>query len=255
MNTADKIAETALKSPDLASLAATLRYLTTLKADLRAVFSSSLSLEDQAITHMIATDKLPVRIFTLDTGRHFPETYRALQSTRERYGLDIEIYFPQTEAVENLMRTKGAYSFYESIDNRKECCGIRKVEPLARALKGSELWITGIRKVHSPERGDLPQIEIDHTHNVVKYHPLLDWTDDELKSYIEKNNIPYNRLQDKGFPSIGCEPCTRAVKSGESMRAGRWWWEDADKKECGLHVHGTESTGPGEGRTPVARHQ
>lgn len=254
MTTAEQIAEATQKSPDLASLAVTLRHLTAAKADLRIVFSTSLSLEDQAITHMIAADKLPVRIFTLDTGRHFPETYRALQSTRERYGLDIEVYFPQTEAVEKLMRTKGAYSFYESIDNRKECCGIRKVEPLARALKGSELWITGIRKVHSPERGDLPQVEIDHTHKVVKFHPLLHWSDAELKSYIETNNVPYNRLQDKGFPSIGCEPCTRAVKPGESMRAGRWWWEDADKKECGLHVHGTGSTGSGGGRMPADQH-
>ena len=237
MDSAEQIAQTLKQSPELDSLAATLKNARTAFPGLKAVFSTSLSLEDQAITHMIATDKLPVRIFTLDTGRHFPETYRALQSTRERYGIDIEVYFPQTTAVENLMRTKGAYSFYESIENRKECCGIRKVEPLARALKGSELWITGIRKVHSPERGDLPQVEIDHTHNVVKYHPLLHWSDEELKAYIEKNNIPYNRLQDKGFPSIGCEPCTRAVKPGESMRAGRWWWEDADKKECGLHVH------------------
>ena len=237
MNSAEQIAQTLKQSPELDSLAATLQNARTAFPELKAVFSTSLSLEDQAITHMIAMDKLPVRIFTLDTGRHFPETYRALQSTRERYSLDIEVYFPQTEAVEKLMRTKGAYSFYESVGNRKECCGIRKVEPLARALKGSELWITGIRKVHSPERGDLPQVEIDHTHNVVKYHPLLHWSDEELKAYIEKNNIPYNRLQDKGFPSIGCEPCTRAVKPGESMRAGRWWWEDADKKECGLHVH------------------
>ncbi len=245
MRSAEEIADAARKCTELASLPATVRHLREQFPDLHIVFSTSLSFEDQAITHIIADEKLPVRIFTLDTGRHFAETYRALQSTRERYGLEIEVYFPQTQAVENLMRTKGAYSFYESIDNRKECCGIRKVEPLARALKGhgsplakpAELWITGIRKLHSAERGDLPHIEIDHTHNLVKYHPLLHWSDEELKSYIEKNNIPYNRLQDKGFPSIGCEPCTRAVKPGESMLAGRWWWEDADKKECGLHVH------------------
>lgn len=231
-----------LSSPSLPPL---LQALRASFPDLTAVFSTSLSLEDQAITHMIASENLPVRIFTLDTGRHFPETYRALQSTRERYNLDIEVYFPQTQAVERLMQSKGAYSFYDSVENRKECCAIRKVEPLGRALKGeglvrskpAELWITGIRKAHSPERADLPQVEIDHTHNIVKYHPLMDWSDAELKKYIDDNNIPYNRLQDKGFPSIGCEPCTRAVKPGESMRAGRWWWEDADKKECGLHVH------------------
>lgn len=254
MRTAESIAETTRQSPDLASLKMTLAHVAAANAGIKTVFSTSLSLEDQAITHIIATEKLPVRIFTLDTGRQFPETYRALQSTRERYGLDIEVYFPQTQSVQDLMRTKGAYSFYDSVENRKECCGIRKVEPLNRALKGdalrstldlplgslskgAEFWITGIRKVHSPERGDLPQVEIDHTNNIVKYHPLLNWSDVELKSYIDTHNIPYNRLQDKGFPSIGCEPCTRAVKPGEGMRAGRWWWEDADKKECGLHVH------------------
>lgn len=213
--------------------------------DLSIVFSTSLSLEDQAITHMVAAEKLPVRIFTLDTGRHFPETYRTLQSTRERYGLDIEVMFPQTAAVEKLMRTKGAYSFYESIEARQECCGIRKVEPMHRALKAiglsgakpADLWITGIRRVHSSDRSNLPYFEIDHTNNVVKFHPLLDWTDAELKSFVSENNIPYNRLQDKGFLSIGCEPCTRAVAPGADMRSGRWWWEDPDKKECGLHVH------------------
>jgi len=205
--------------------------------DLSSVFSTSLSLEDQAITHMIHADNLPVRIFTLDTGRHFPETYRTLQSTRERYGLDIEVMFPETAAVEKLMRSKGAYSFYESIEARQECCGIRKVEPLHRALKGADLWITGIRKVHSPDRSHLPAFEVDHTNQVVKFHPLLDWSDAELKAFISEQNIPYNRLQDKGFLSIGCEPCTRAVAPGADMRSGRWWWEDPDKKECGLHVH------------------
>ena len=233
MNTAEKIAEHLLQAKAPPSLEAMLGHARSVFPELRCVFSTSLSLEDQAITHMIATGNLPVRIFTLDTGRHFPETYRALQSTRERYGIDIEVYFPQTEAVEKLMRIKGAYSFYDSVDNRKECCGIRKVEPLARALKGSELWITGIRKVHSPERGDLPQIEIDHTHNVVKYHPLLHWTDAELKSYIDTHNIPYNRLQDKGFPSIGCEPCTQAGGNPADPRAGRW--AGSDKTECGIH--------------------
>jgi phosphoadenosine phosphosulfate reductase len=222
------------KAPKLAGVIAATR---TAFADAQVVFSSSLSLEDQAITHIIATEKLPVRVFTLDTGRHFPETYRTLESTRERYGLDIEVYFPQTDAVEKLMRNKGAYSFYQSVEARQECCGIRKVEPLHRALKGADLWITGIRRVHSPDRAHLPYFEIDHTNNIVKFHPLLDWTDAELKSFVTENNIPYNRLQDKGFLSIGCEPCTRAVAPGGDMRSGRWWWEDPDKKECGLHVH------------------
>jgi len=207
------------------------------------VFSTSLSQEDQVITHMIATEKLPIRIFTLDTGRHFGETYRTLEATRERYGVKIDVYFPKHEAVENLMRTKGAYSFYQSVADRQECCAIRKVEPLTRALAGNaatapaNLWITGIRAAHSPERHDLPNLEIDHTNSVVKFHPLFSWSDNELKNYIREHNIPYNRLQDKGFLSIGCEPCTRAVAPGGSIRSGRWWWEDPDKKECGLHVH------------------
>ena len=219
------------------SVAAVVNGLRSAFPDLNVVFSTSLSLEDQAITHMLATEKLPVRIFTLDTGRHFPETYRTLQSTRERYGLDIQVMFPATTAVENLMRQKGAYSFYESVEARQECCAIRKVEPLHRALQGADVWITGIRKVHSPDRSHLPPFETDHTNNIVKFHPLLDWTDSQLKSYINEHNIPYNRLQDKGFLSIGCEPCTRAVAPGGDMRSGRWWWEDPDKKECGLHIH------------------
>ncbi len=230
------------KAPRLAGVIAATRAAF---ADAQVVFSSSMSLEDQAITHIIATEKLPVRVFTLDTGRHFPETYRTLESTRERYGLDIEVYFPENTAVEKLMRAKGAYSFYQSVEARQECCGIRKVEPLHRALKAvglsnakpADLWITGIRRVHSPDRKNLPYFEIDHTNNIVKFHPLLDWTDAELKSFVSENNIPYNRLQDKGFLSIGCEPCTRAVAPGGDMRSGRWWWEDPDKKECGLHVH------------------
>lgn len=226
-----------LDESKIVDLAGVLAAAAAAQPEVKTVFSTSLSLEDQVITHMIAAQKLPVRIFTLDTGRHFPETYRTLQSTRERYGLDIQVMFPNTQAVENLMRSKGAYSFYESIENRKECCAIRKVEPLSRALQGADLWITGIRKVHSPDRSHLPFFEIDHTNNVVKFHPLLDWTDAELKSYISENNIPYNRLQDKGFLSIGCEPCTRAVQPGGDMRSGRWWWEDPDKKECGLHIH------------------
>jgi len=226
----EKIAETA-------PLEETVRHLSQQFSGLQVVFSSSLSLEDQAITHIIATHRLPVRIFTLDTGRHFPETYRTLEATRERYGIPLEVYFPDFAAVERLMTEKGAYSFYSSIENRKECCRIRKVEPLHRALKGAHLWLTGIRRAHSPERSDLPMAELDEANSVVKYHPLLEWDDARLRAFIDEHNIPYNRLQDKGFPSIGCEPCTRAVKPGESMRSGRWWWENADKKECGLHVH------------------
>jgi len=237
MPAADEILEFFAESDKRATLAQALQALIGRLPDIKIVFSTSLSLEDQAITHMIATENLPVRIFTLDTGRHFAETYKTLDSTRERYGVSPEVYFPQTAAVEKLMRDKGAYSFYVSLEARQECCGIRKVEPLSRAIRGADLWLTGIRRVHSPDRSHLPYAEHDHTNNIVKYHPLLDWTDEQLKSYIAAHNIPYNRLQDRGFLSIGCEPCTRAVKPGESIRSGRWWWEDPDKKECGLHIH------------------
>ncbi len=237
MPAADEILEFFAESNKQATLAQALQALIGRLPDIKIVFSTSLSLEDQAITHMIATENLPVRIFTLDTGRHFAETYKTLDSTRERYGVSPEVYFPQTAAVEKLMRDKGAYSFYVSLEARQECCGIRKVEPLSRAIRGADLWLTGIRRVHSPDRSHLPYAEHDHTNNIVKYHPLLDWTDEQLKSYIAEHNIPYNRLQDRGFLSIGCEPCTRAVKPGESIRSGRWWWEDPDKKECGLHIH------------------
>lgn len=237
MIVAEEILKVLADRDESATLAGTLRTLTARLPGIKIVFSTSLSLEDQAITHMIATENLPVRIFTLDTGRHFAETYKTLDSTRDRYGISPEVYFPQTEAVEKLMREKGAYSFYTSLEARQECCGIRKVEPLSRAIRGADLWLTGIRRVHSPDRSNLPYTEHDHTNNIVKYHPLLDWTDEQLKAFISENNIPYNRLQDRGFLSIGCEPCTRAVQPGGSIRSGRWWWEDPDKKECGLHIH------------------
>lgn len=218
-------------------LVATVTAICAKYPHLQIVFSSSFSLEDQAITHIIAVNHLPVRIFTLDTGRHFSETYRTLEATRERYGLTVQVFFPEAAAVERLMTEKGAYSFYASVENRQECCRIRKVEPLKRALANAQLWITGIRRVHSPERAQIPYFEFDATNSVVKYHPLLEWDDTRLRAFIKEHNVPYNRLQDKGFLSIGCEPCTRAVAPGESMRSGRWWWEDPNKKECGLHVH------------------
>jgi phosphoadenosine phosphosulfate reductase len=237
MATADGILRFFNESPPKNGLAENIKALLQAFPETKIVFSTSLSLEDQAITHMIASEALPVRIFTLDTGRHFADTYKTLDSTRDRYGISPEVYFPQTDVVEKLMREKGAYSFYASVEARQECCAIRKVEPLTRALQGADLWITGIRRVHSPDRSNLPFAEHDHTNNIVKYHPLLDWTDAQLKGFIQQHNIPYNRLQDRGFLSIGCEPCTRAVQPGESIRSGRWWWEDPDKKECGLHVH------------------
>ncbi|MFN5416083.1 MAG: phosphoadenylyl-sulfate reductase [Flavobacteriia bacterium] len=201
-----------------------------------AVFSTSLSWEDQIITHHIFSLNLPVKVFTLDTGRLFPETYSVLNRTLERYKKKIEVYFPNFEKVENLVTQKGPLSFYESLENRKECCFIRKVEPLNRALENASCWITGLRAEHSENRSELALTEKDESRNLTKIHPLADWTLEDVKNEIKKHNIPYNSLHDKGFVSIGCQPCTRAIQEGEDFRAGRWWWEDNSKKECGLHV-------------------
>lgn len=201
----------------------------------KAAFSTSLSLEDQVISHYIFSNNLPIRVFTLDTGRIFPETYSVLNSTRERYKKQIEVYFPSTEKVQDLITQKGASSFYESIDNRKECCFIRKVEPLNRALRGVECWITGIRSAHSENRSQLPIIDFDEQRQIQKVNPLANWSLEEVKAVISQFNIPYNILHDRGYVSIGCQPCTRAIREGEDFRAGRWWWEQNDKKECGLH--------------------
>ena len=204
-----------------------------------AVFSTSLGKEDQVITHAIFAHKLPVRVFTLDTGRLFEETQSLLAATRERLGASIEVYTPDATHLQEFLTAKGPNSFYESVENRLECCRIRKVEPLKRALVGAKVWITGIRREQSNNRATLPMEEFDADHQVLKFHPLLDWTEAQLDEYIARHNIPINRLHAKGFPSIGCAPCTRAVKPGEDLRSGRWWWENPNKKECGLHVHGT----------------
>lgn len=203
----------------------------------KIVFSTSLSYEDQAITHMIFSNNLNIEVFTLDTGRLFPETYSVFSSTRDRYKKEIKTYYPQTDSVEKLVSQKGPNSFYESVENRKECCHIRKVEPLKRALEGKTIWITGIRAEHSANRTEMKNAEWDEANQIIKVHPLLNWTFEETKEYIKKHNIPYNSLHDKNFVSIGCQPCTRAIKVGEDFRAGRWWWEDNGKKECGLHTH------------------
>jgi phosphoadenosine phosphosulfate reductase len=201
----------------------------------KIVFSTSFGWEDQVIAHIIFTNKLPVKVFTLETGRLFPETYYVWNRTIERYGMPVHAYYPNTDAVERMVSAKGPNSFYESVENRKECCGIRKVEPLKRALAGNSLWITGIRAEQSVNREDMHAVEWDESNLLHKFHPIFDWSLDQVKAYILENNIPYNPLHDKGFPSIGCAPCTRAVQEGEDFRAGRWWWEDQNKKECGLH--------------------
>ena len=199
------------------------------------VFSTSFGWEDQAITHMIFTNDLPIKIFTLETGRLFPETYYVWNRTMEMYGKPIHAYYPNNELLEQMVNAKGPSSFYESVENRKECCGIRKVEPLKRALAGNKCWVTGIRAEQSANRQFMTNPEWDEQNNLIKFHPIYDWTLDQVKEYIRVNNIPYNTLHDRGFPSIGCAPCTRAVQPGEDFRAGRWWWEDQSKKECGLH--------------------
>ena len=203
----------------------------------KVVFSSSLGQEDQVITDAIFKNDLPIKIFTLDTGRLFSESYELIERTTARYKKPIRVYFPEASDVEEFVTTKGVNSFYESVENRKLCCFIRKVEPLKRALAGNEIWITGLRAEHSSDRKDLPMIEWDEANQVIKYHPILHWTTEDVKKYIADNRIPYNPLHDRGFVSIGCAPCTRAIRPGEDFRAGRWWWEDANKKECGLHEH------------------
>lgn len=203
----------------------------------KAVFSTSFSIEDQVITHMIFSNNLNIKVFTLDTGRLFPETYSTWARTIEKYGQPIDTYFPDQALLEPMLRSKGPNSFYESVENRVECCNIRKVEPLKRALAGKKLWVTGIRAEHSANRTQMDKIEWDPSNQLFKFHPLLNWTTGELKEFIRMYGIPVNPLHDKGFISIGCAPCTRAIRPGEDFRAGRWWWEDADKKECGLHVH------------------
>lgn len=202
----------------------------------KIVFSTSFGWEDQVITHMIFSNDIPIEVFTLETGRLFPETYYVWNRTLEIYKKPITAYFPQAEALQKMVEKKGPSSFYESVENRKECCGIRKLEPLKRALNGNSLWVTGIRSEQSLNRTDMSNLEWDEQNQLIKFHPIFYWSLDEVKAYIKKNNIVYNTLHDKGFPSIGCAPCTRAVREGEDFRAGRWWWEDQSKKECGLHT-------------------
>ncbi|MEO6187587.1 MAG: phosphoadenylyl-sulfate reductase [Ginsengibacter sp.] len=203
----------------------------------QVTFSTSFSFEDQLISHKILSNSFPFSIFTLDTGRLFPETYSVWNSTNENYKTRVKAYYPDSSLLESFVAEKGPNSFYESVENRKACCYIRKVEPLKRALNGNAVWVTGLRAEHSENRHDMPQVEWDPANHIIKYHPILNWTTEEVKHYISENNIPYNPLHDKGFVSIGCAPCTRTVRPGESFRAGRWWWEDNAKKECGLHVH------------------
>lgn len=200
----------------------------------KVVFSTSFGQEDQVITALIANSNTAITIFTLDTGRLFQETYDVFHKTLKKYKKHIEVYFPEATAVQNLLNAKGPNSFYESVENRKECCFIRKVAPLTKALKGNSVWITGLRAEQSENRHDLHLFEYDSKFEIIKFNPLLKWTLKEVEDYIKLNNVPQNSLHKKGFVSIGCAPCTRAIAEGEDIRAGRWWWESSHK-ECGLH--------------------
>jgi len=201
----------------------------------KVIFTTSLGIEDQVITHKIFTNNLDIKVITLDTGRLFPQTYDVFSSTIIRYKKKINVYFPESEDVEKMVTEKGPYSFYQSVENRKECCRIRKVAPLGRALEGMEVWISGIRADQSDNRNNMDWIEYDAAKNLYKFYPIFNWSFEEVNSFVKENNIPYNSLHDKGFVSIGCEPCTKAVKPGDDFRSGRWWWENEGAKECGLH--------------------
>ena len=201
----------------------------------KLALSSSLGAEDQVLTHMYANINEKPNIFTLDTGRLFPETYKLIAATNNKYNIKLKIYFPNTEEVEHMVNNKGIDPFFESIENRKLCCNIRKLGPLKRAFSGLDAWICGLRRDQAVTRFATRKVEWDEINNIIKINPLNDWSEEDVWNYIKSNNIPYNELHDKGFPSIGCEPCTRAIKEGEDVRAGRWWWEQPESKECGLH--------------------
>ncbi len=197
--------------------------------------ASSFGVEDVVVIDMIAKVAPGIRVFTLDTGRLHDETYEVIERVRVKYGVVIQSYFPDREKVEQLERDKGFYSFRESIENRKECCGIRKMEPLRRALSGMKAWMTGLRREQAVTRSEMAVVEWDGGNGLVKVNPLIDWSEEQVWEYVRANDVPYNSLHDRGFPSIGCAPCTRAIKPGEDIRAGRWWWENPENKECGLH--------------------
>jgi len=201
----------------------------------RIAFSTSLGLEDQAILHAIATTGVPIDVFTLDTGRHFPETLETLEASEQRYGIRIRVVAPDAKEVEELVARDGIFGFRLAVENRKACCEVRKVRPLKRALAGAAGWVTGLRRDQSAGRASVPFAAWDDEHQLVKLSPIADWTLDQLEAYVAANKVPVNPLHAKGFPSIGCQPCTRAIKPGEDIRAGRWWWENEDGKECGLH--------------------
>jgi phosphoadenosine phosphosulfate reductase len=230
------ITQDVVETVEKASAADVLRWALARFGD-RVAFASSFGAEDVVVIDLIARHAPDLRIFTLDTGRLHEETYEVMDKIRRRYDLTIESYFPERAAVESLERAKGYYSFRESIENRKECCRIRKVEPLNRALAGLDAWVTGLRRDQAVTRTAIPKLQADEGRpGVWKLNPIVDWSHEQVWEHIRVHDVPYNALHDRGFPSIGCSPCTRAVEAGEDVRAGRWWWETPEQKECGLHV-------------------
>jgi phosphoadenosine phosphosulfate reductase len=218
-------------------LAATQAILSQIAADFSpAVFASSLAAEDMVLTDLILRSHANIGIFSLETGRLPTATLDVLEKVKQTYGHQITLYHPDPAAVAAYVENKGLNAFYDSVELRKECCTIRKVEPLGRALAGNKSWITGQRRAQSSTRSSLDVQEQDTAHNMTKFNPLADWSEEDVWHYIRLNHVPYNSLHDAGYPSIGCEPCTRAIQPGEDVRAGRWWWENPESKECGLHV-------------------
>lgn len=199
-------------------------------------FANSFGAEDMVLTDLILSQALPIEVFSLDTGRLPAETYSLMGKVEQRYDAKLKVFFPDATAVETLVRSHGINPFYESVELRKACCGVRKMEPLRRALAGKKAWVTGLRAAQSVTRSALPLREVDLANGLAKLNPLSDWSETEVWAYIRINELPYNALHDQFYPSIGCAPCTRAVALGENVRAGRWWWEDPASKECGLHV-------------------
>ena len=232
MNRSDKISYINLKLREL-SLEEAFDFMISEVGD-GIVFSTSFGQEDQLISDLIYRKNLSIEVFTLDTGRLFEETYEVYHKTINTYKKQIKTYSPTTRLLEELLYKKGPTSFYNSLEERKECCHIRKIEPLKRALKGKRLWVTGLRAAQSKNRASLDLLEWDSNFELLKFNPLINWSLEAVEAYLEEYNVPQNRLHKKGFVSIGCQPCTRAIQPGEDLRAGRWWWESS-KKECGLH--------------------
>lgn len=199
------------------------------------VLSTSLGMEDQVLTEMVLRQKRDAEVFTLDTGRLFPETYELIARTNKHFGIRMKVYFPDPLKVEEMVARHGINLFYDSVENRKMCCGIRKVAQLPRAFEGKKAWICGLRKDQSISRFFNKLVEWDENNKLVKVNPLINWTEKDVRKYLSEHNIPYNLLHDRGFPSIGCEPCTRSIEPGDDVRSGRWWWENELHKECGLH--------------------